>query len=714
MQLGGIGRREPEEGAVAGDGGGGFAERLAGLGGGAVWRWEQGINRGEPVRVHDDGAPVFAHGGEVHEPRAGVGRIARKRRDLFQHGHLRVGLSEFAVRLREQGVGAFGTVLFGPQLDEPLQRRFRLGPAFGFEVRFGGFEQRGEIVRVFRHPNLRLGFIGEYPGRCGGPVELWPGGFRELQCVRGKLRIQLFNRRKVRGERRVHLHAARQIAEHAFHFLQAPPLHQPLRDKRRFVVRKAEMRGRFRLHERAAQLAHGREVVAEDHRPVARLHPLAPVAARLPLLIDAEPFAQPARHLVFGQRERDDMREFVPQHRLPICRRAGVRRRAVRRDDAAKAHAEIAHAARQSERADREILLVGENLHHRFLTRGQAILFCQSGVRALQKREHLRAVSLRLARLHADLEMLALQHGEMRDGVAQRGEIERHHVVRVRLLHLVRELPSFLVEPETQEILRELDFCGRKCHVELQRLALQRRALGETVLLRKLVPDEMRHCGIRRPELQRLGALSARRLLIRAQVREHRTQCVRLGVARIRAQHLGDLLVRLWIILGINRVIREQHVRSGVVWIQLQHLRDLLRRRLVVARCERPREAEVRLRIFRKLLHRRRKTFRCEREVVLRQREFAVREIRAGKIRAQLFHRIEKQFRHALRIRTEQDRRLSQRHAIRRLAVGPLTLIAKTIHLLLHHPRALRFTIREEDIVAEQPQLHRIREALQR
>ena len=333
---------------------------------------------------------------------------------------------------------------------------------------------------------------------------------------------------------------------------------------------------------------------------------------------------------------------------------------------------------------------------------------------AFQQRERIRTVNLRFTRIHPHLEMLALQHGEMRDGVAQRREIERHHVVGIRLLHLLGKLPSLVILSEPQEILRELDLRRDESRVPLQRLALKRRTLGETILLRKLAPDEMRHRGIRRPQLQRLAARGIRALRVRAEIREHGAQRVRLGMARIDLQHLGELLAGLGVIFRINSVIRDEHARTGVTWIQLQHLFDLLLLRLVVARRECPRKAEVRLCVSGKFLHRRREALRCEREVVLRQREFAVREIRAGKIRAQFFHRIEKQLRHALRIRTEQDRRLAERHAIRRLAVGPLTLPAETIHLLLHLLRALRVTIRAEDIIAREPQPQRIRKPLQR
>ena len=473
------------------------------------------------------------------------------------------------------------------------------------------------------------------------------------------------------------------------------------------------MRAGLRTEKCRAQLAHRREFFAENHRAISRVHVLSPTRTLLPFLEDADALTKPARHLVLRERERDDVRELMPQHRLPVLRIAGPRRRAVRRDHPAKAHAKIPRAARQPEGADRKIFLVWENLHDRFFTRQQPVFFRQRRVCAFQQRERIRTVNLRFTRIHPHLEMFALQHGEMRDGVAQRREIERHHVVGIRLLHLLGKLPSLVILSEPQEILRELDLRRDESRIPFQRLALKRRTLGETILLRKLAPDEMRHRGIRRPQLQRLAARGIRALRVRAEIREHGAQRVRLGMARIDLQHLGELLAGLGVIFRINSVIRDEHARTGVTWIQLQHLIDLLLRRLVVARRECPRKAEVRLCVSGKFLHRRREALRCEREVVLRQREFAVREIRAGKIRAQPFHRIEKQLRHALRIRTEQDRRLAQSHAIRRLAVGPLALTAEAVHLLLHLLRALRVAVCAEHFVAREPQPHRIRKTLE-
>src|SRR5688572_32939145 len=107
------------------------------------------------------------------------------------------------------------------------------------------------------------------------------------------------------------------------------------------------MRGRLRLEKRGAELADGCEVFAKNHRTVARLHLLAPISPGLPLLKNADALAQPARHLVFREREGHDVTELMPEDGLPRVGRVGSRRRRIRGDNASEADAEIARAARQ-------------------------------------------------------------------------------------------------------------------------------------------------------------------------------------------------------------------------------------------------------------------------------------------------------------------------------------------------------------------------------
>ena len=89
---------------------------------------------------------------------------------------------------------------------------------------------------------------------------------------------------------------------------------------------------------------------------------------------------------------------------------------------------------------------------------------------------------------------------------------------------------------EPQQILRELRLRREIVRVEFQRLALERRAFREAILLRELPPDEMRHRRILAPEFQRRGPRRRLGFRIRAQMRQHGAQRVRLGLVRVRLQ----------------------------------------------------------------------------------------------------------------------------------------------------------------------------------
>jgi hypothetical protein len=82
----------------------------------------------------------------------------------------------------------------------------------------------------------------------------------------------------------------------------------------------------------------------------------------LQLLVNRDALAEPARHLVGRELERDHVAELVPQHGLPVDRAALVGRRAVGGDHAPETHAEVARIVGHAEGAHAEILLLGKDL----------------------------------------------------------------------------------------------------------------------------------------------------------------------------------------------------------------------------------------------------------------------------------------------------------------------------------------------------------------
>src|SRR5690606_30470932 len=99
--------------------------------------------------------------------------------------------------------------------------------------------------------------------------------------------------------------------------------------------------------------------VAEDQLAILRRHRLAPSGISHPLLVDRNAFAEPTGHSVFSLFERHDMTKLVPQNAFPVRRSLALTGRAIGGDHTPKANAQEPRAARQTERADRKVSLLG-------------------------------------------------------------------------------------------------------------------------------------------------------------------------------------------------------------------------------------------------------------------------------------------------------------------------------------------------------------------
>ncbi len=128
-------------------------------------------------------------------------------------------------------------------------------------------------------------------------------------------------------------------------------------DQRRLDNRRtADARRIFRREKCAAQFAERRQFAIQNHFAIGEVHPLAPRRIGLPLFINGNAFAQPARHPVLRLGQRDDVTELVPQNVFPVCWIRRLRRRAVRRDDGTETDAEITGIARHAQTCARQNL----------------------------------------------------------------------------------------------------------------------------------------------------------------------------------------------------------------------------------------------------------------------------------------------------------------------------------------------------------------------
>ena len=390
------------------------------------------------------------------------------------------------------------------------------------------------------------------------PVQAGRQIFGALAGEGGKILLKLFHRLGVRADGFVDVRSFAEVVKYSFQAFKTETLNQELHDQGRFVVSELHVQIALRREERRAEFADRREIVAQNHFVIPRVHRLAPGWVGLLFLVNRDAFTEPARHLVARQPQRDDVTKLVPEHRFPVCRVRRLRGRAVRGDDVSEANAEKTGIVRQAEGAHGKILLFGKNLNGGWPVEVQSVLFRQTIPGALQQVQHTVAVNRRFGPAHPHDEVPVRNGLKGREGFAQCDQIVGRHIVTVPLMHLIRKLPTFILLAEAKQILRELDFCREKAGVELERPALITRSLREAIFLRELFADQMVHLGIRRPEFERLFARFVFGFGLVAQMSQHRAIGPRFRLPGIHGKRLVEHLPGGGVLLGIDRVIGQQ------------------------------------------------------------------------------------------------------------------------------------------------------------
>ena len=252
----------------------------------------------------------------------------------------------------------------------------------------------------------------------------------------GKVAFQCLHRLGVRGDGVVDVRPLAEVVEDLLQTFKAEPLNQELHDQRRFVVGELHVQVAFGREERGAQFADRRQVIAQNHFAITRVHRLAPARIGLRFLVNGNALTEPTRHFVPSQPQRDHVTELVPEHRFPI---GGVRRlgrRTVRGDDAPEANAEKTRIVRDAECANGKILLFGKNFNDGRLVQLPAVFLQQEGPGALQQIQHAVAVHRRFAPAHAEDKITVGDGLEFRQRLAQRDQVVGGHIVAVPLMHL--------------------------------------------------------------------------------------------------------------------------------------------------------------------------------------------------------------------------------------------------------------------------------------
>ena len=524
-----------------------------------------------------------------------------------------------------------------------------------------------------------------------------------LSAVTGEGREVLFDlvkRRRVGRDGGVDLGTLAQVMKDCLDGIETEPLGEELDGQRRFVIGELEVHLGFGREEGGAQLAESGEVLAENHLAVTRSHCLAPCGIGLEFLIDRDAFAQPAGHLVARELQRDHVTEFVPEHGLPIGRVARLGEGAVGGDDAAETHSEVTWIAGHTESAHAEVLGLWENLHDRRRAQLQAVLGAQVGFGALQQGQHTLAVNHRFICGHADDKVAVGQRGELRHVLLESNQVKGGHVVGVGGVHLVGELPPFVLLAKTQQVHRELDFGRKESRIELQGPALASLSLGKAILLRELPADEMVHCRVRFP-IEQGGFAGARfRLGIVSQMCQHRPIGPGLGMVRVHQKRSLQGIFRRGVFLAIDQVIGQQQIAGNVIGVLVQSRFEGTQHLTAVARGVGLGEAEKKIRVIRKLLQSLGKHFCRQRVIILGQSQVSACQIGLPTGRVALFGQIEELFEHAPRVCAQQQRCPAHRHQAWGILVSPHAVAAQVVDLAEQAGSLVDLAVLAEDFVS--------------
>ena len=295
----------------------------------------------------------------------------------------------------------------------------------------------------------------------------------------------------------------------------------------------------------------------------------------------------------------------------------------------------------------------------------------------------------------------------------QRHQVVGGHVVGVRGVNPVRQVPAVLLVPESQFVLGKLQARRKIIGVERQRLPLARRALGETILLGKLRADEMVHFGVGFPKLEGLLTGACFTGVVVEQMGDDGAIGPGFGMPWIDGERLAQGLSGGLVILSVDEMPGQQQIAGGVMRVEFESGFQRFDHLLAIARRKRARQAVVKIRILRKFLEPIREGFRRQLKVALVQRELAASQIRLAILRIPFPGAIEKELEGALGIDAHEQCRMTDRREIRGVLVGPKPVGGEVVDLSKHLCRFIELAVPPADLLSEQTKLHTPREGLE-
>ena len=245
------------------------------------------------------------------------------------------------------------------------------------------------------------------------------------------------------------------------------------------------------------------------------------------------------------------MAELVPERRFPLelARRARFRR--IHRDDAAEADAERADHAGQTDRSNREVVVLRKDLDEDRAARYEFVLRRHRRQRLVGERDGVLLQHGRFVLVHAHDE-IAVAHGdELVQRVHHREQVEDELVVAVGFERRLEGVARAGLVARAQQLDAEIGERAIVLAVERERAAGQLDGLVEPIVARgELAGDEI-EVAVRRRDRQRFGGVRLEVLRLVGDKCQRGAQRERVEAGGIHRQCLVDRLVRF---VGMARI----------------------------------------------------------------------------------------------------------------------------------------------------------------
>ena len=144
------------------------------------------------------------------------------------------------------------------------------------------------------------------------PIKIWSKSPSHLDSIITKLHINLIQRCCVPLDGHINGNSSSQIVKNLLERFIAVLFDQVFDKHRCLEIRELQIFRLFRTQKRTTHFANRIDTSIKNSLAMFGTHSLAPRRRRLTFFVDRDPFAEPARHPVFGFLQRHNMAEFMP------------------------------------------------------------------------------------------------------------------------------------------------------------------------------------------------------------------------------------------------------------------------------------------------------------------------------------------------------------------------------------------------------------------